>query len=355
MITLGSITITERTKALMKEALEKGQVGQTERIKEFESGMAKFLGVGHAVAVSNGTMADIISLAVLKHFFPGKDEVIVPALTFIAHPNSVYFNRLKPIFVDVGHGMQIDLAATEKAITEKTLAIMPVHLLGKPAEMGGLRRISQTHNIPIVEDACEALGSKYRIPGEEFKLCGTFGAMGCFSFYPSHTITTGEGGMIVTDNDDYAAMARVLRNHGKKYGDQFIFDVIGFNAKMNAMEAIVGLGLLPELQEAINKRNAHYLALGGAQEVDEFICPHGLPRLYTDKKTRDEKMVELKKGGIESRTLFSAIPTQEKAYAFLGYQEGDFPVAEDFGNRGLYVPSHQDLIAAEIETIKVHL
>jgi dTDP-4-amino-4,6-dideoxygalactose transaminase len=190
--------------------------------------------------------------------------------------------------------------------------------------------------------------------GSEFKgrKCGTIGDMGTFSFFPSHTITTGEGGMITTNNDEYAALARRLRNHGKMSAKDFHFDVIGFNGKMTSIQAAIGLGMLKSIDRIIEKRRENYLALRGREHFFERVSPHAVPVICESEEARDSMLEELREKGIECRNLFSSIPTQEKAYAHLGYKLGDFPVAEDIGRRGLYVPVHHGLTAQEIERIK---
>lgn len=330
-IRLGNVFLNEKTEELVLQVLREGKIGQSEMVQEFERRFAEFLGVKYAIATANGTMADTIALAVLKSKFPGKTKVAVPALTFIAQINSVYYNHLEPVFYDVGKEPYVD---------EETLCVFPVHLLGKPVKI--------PTGVPVIEDACEALGSKLN-----GKYCGTMGDMGTFSFFPSHTITTGEGGMIVTDNDEYAEVARKLRNHGKNKSDDFKFDVIGFNGKMGSLQAAIGVSLMDTLQEQIEKRHNNYILMGGKEGPDEYIVPHGFPMFY---ESRDEKMEELKEAGIECRRLFSSIPTQEKAYEFLGYYKlGDFPEAERIGDTGLYVPCHQGLALDEIDYIRRRL
>lgn len=350
MITLGTVNISEKTKALMQEALNKGIIGQGPRIQEFEKGLADFLGVRYVISTANGTSADAVALAAARIKDDGKrNEVIVPALTFIAQINAVYYNHLKPVFVDVDYDYQIDAGKIEEKITAKTLAIMPAHLLGRPAKMDKILELAKKHNLFVIEDACEALGSRYYN-----KLCGTIGDMGCFSFFVSHSITTGEGGAVVTNDDDFARLAASLRNHGRKgilAGEHFLFPHIGFSAKMNVLEAIIGLGVLDELPEHIEKRRQNMLKinefLGKAlfsEGENEHIVPHGYPVLLETKEMRDKLLVDLPaRHGIEARQIFYSIPTQSEAYQFLGEKMGSYPIAEDIGNRGLYLSCHQNL------------
>lgn len=352
MITLGTVNISNKTKKLMAEALDKGIIGQGDYIREFEKKLANFLGVKHVIATANGTLADACALAAVKekdNF--RRDEVIVPALTFIAQINAVYYNQLKPVFVDVDvdYDYEINVEKIEEKINDRTLAIMPTHLLGRPAEMEKIIDLAEKYNLFVIEDACEALGSKY-----QNRYCGTIGDMGCFSFYVSHSITTGEGGAIVTNNDELAELSRALRNHGRKGnkpGEHYIFPYIGFSAKMNCLEAIIGLGVVDELPKYIEKRRQNMVKLNQlsgrewfVERKDEHIVPHGYPVMLKSKEIRDELLRFFpEKFGIEARQIFYSIPTQSEAYEFLGEKEGTYPVAEDIGKRGLYVPCHQNL------------
>ncbi len=358
MINLGTTNITDRTKGLMAEALESGIIGSGKYIDEFEKEFADWLGVKHAVAVSSGTMADACALAAVKNLSgEERNEVIVPALTFIAQINAIWYNHLKPVFVDVDKDFNIDVRKIEEKITDKTLAIMPTHLLGRPAHMKEIRALARWHNLFVVEDACEALGSKYY----DAKV-GTIGDAGCFSFFVSHSITTGEGGIVVTYDDKIADLVRSLRNHGRKsnhFHEKFLFPHIGFSAKMNSMEAIIGLGIMPELSSCIEKRHKNGLVMNNLignplmrEEHYEYIVPHSYPVMVETHEKRQKLLIELpQKYGIEARQIFYSIPTQSEAYAFLGEKLGSYPVAEDIGLRGLYVPCHQSLSLGEVDYI----
>ena len=302
-------------------------------IEEFEGVVADLFGTKHAVAVSSGTMADTIALAVLKNLNPEKKKVAVPALTFIAQVNSIIYNGLEPAFYDV---------SPNEIPEEGLLCDFPVDLLGRMAHL-------ERRGVPMIEDACEAMGSKFN-----GKYAGTYGDMGTFSFYDSHSVGLGEGGMIVTDNKEYADLARVLRNHGSRGGEVtevFKFDVIGFNGKMAGAIAARGIRSMTDenLKNSFEYKRQIFLKLGGRERLGEYVVPHGV-LLLSDE--RDAKMKELYEAGIESRRMFSCIPVEEKAYQYLGYRKGDFPVSEELSRRGFYVPCHQNLISDEVEYIK---
>jgi len=351
MIRLGHVSLNEKAKDLVNLVLEKGSIGQSEMVSQFEEAFAKWLGVKHCIATASGTIADTVALAVLKYFNPTKDEVIVPALTFVAQINAVHYNHLKPVFCDVLSApyFYLDPAYSTNKINKKTLCIFPAHLLGVPAP------IEATGNylgVPIVGDACEALGSTHLLHDAHYKV-GSFGAMTTFSFFPSHTITTGEGGMIATNDSDYAEVARRLITHGKISNNDFHFDVIGFNGKMSSLQAAVGLGMMDELDSIVSQRRMNLMKLGG--KLSTFygsICPHAMPYMAKSREHREAILEILRVRGIECRNLFSCIPTQEPAYAHLGHRPGDFPIAEDIGNRGFYVPCHQGLSEEDIQLIK---
>lgn len=330
-IRLASVQVSEGTKAHIRALLDDGLIGQSSVIERFEQAFANWLGVKDCVAVSSGTMADTIALAVLKHLHPGKTDVVMPALTFAAQLNSVLYNGLTPVFYD--HPGNV------LSMTSQLMCVFPVHLMGRPYPW-------RIHGYPVVEDACEALGSISK--GQKV---GTIGDLGTFSFFPSHTVTTGEGGMIATNNAEYAALARRLRNHGKTNTQDFHFDAIGFNGKMTSLQAALGLGLLETLDQAIDQRRRNFLQLGGIEGPGEYICPHGLPLVAATPAERERALKTLRAHDIECRNLFSCLPTQEPAYAFLGYHEGDFPVAEDLGRRAFYVPTHQGLSDADLKRI----
>lgn len=359
-ITLGTVSFTEETALYLDEIIKTQRVGQGEFIKKFEIALQNFFGVKHAIAVANGTAADAIALAACKYKHPSeKNEVILPAMTFIAQANAILEAGLKPIFVDVDSDYQVNTEQMESKINDKTLALMPVHLFGKPANMHQIMALAKKYDLPVIEDTCDAVGSEL-----DGKYVGTFGTAGCLSFYVSHTISGGEGGAILTDDDKIAELARSLRNHGKSSNDlfgMFTFNVVGFSAKMNEMEAAVGLGAIHVVNQTVERRR-HILTYLNQELNGQFmegesqkIVPHCFPILLRDKAARDAAMKELDAANIEVRPSYPCLPTQTKAYAFLGHRLGDFPMAEEFGDRGLYVPSHQNITDEELVYLKEHL
>lgn len=322
----------------IQKTLERGIIGQGPNIEEFEEKLARWLGVRHCIAVASGTAADSVAVAAVKEW-TGLDKALVPALTFTAHPNSLRYNDVHPIFLDVKDDMTMDLRPTRdygKAWP------FPSDILGRPYA-----------GTSMIEDACEALGSRLRGAA-----CGTLGRMGTFSFFVSHTITTGEGGAVVTNDDDLARLCRSIRSHGRlgnSNPEKFSHPHFGFNAKWNEMAAAVGIGLVDHLDELVDRRREAYQRLNTLlmnrypEAPGEFIVPHAYPLRFESETARDAAMTDLGLRGVQTRRLFSCLPTMEGTWAWMGYQTGDFPVAEWFARHCLYIPCHQNLTAGDCE------
>lgn len=385
-VPFGTITITDTAKRLVNEALDKKRISSGKLVREFEDRFAKVAGTKEAVAVSSGTDADILALAVLHDFGAKRgDEIIIPSLSFVATGNAVLHAGFTPVFVDVEREtLNIDPDKIEGAITERTRAIMPVHLMGKPAEMDKINAIARKRGLKVIEDAAEAHGALYK-----GKPAGSMGDLGAFSTYVAHIITTGEGGVVTTDNEDYAEVLRSLRSHGRtcackqcslntasgycakrfrgKGGEdvRFTFDRIGYSCKMNELEAAIGLGALEVYEEILEKRHDNLMYVLTRfdrfapflstirEEPWERIGPHAIPIIINESApfTRAELTQRLEDSGIETRTLFASMPTQCLGFGYLGYREGEFPVAEYMGKFGLHVGVHQDLGEREMSYI----
>ena len=377
-IPFGAVTITEYSRQLISQILDARRVSSGKYVREFEERFASLIGVKDAVAVSSGTDADALALAVLYDFGAKRgDEVIIPALSFVATGNAVLQAGFKPVFVDIDRKtLNIDTSKIEVVITDKTRAIMPVRLMGKPADMDKINTLAKKHKLYVIEDAAEAHGATYR-----GKNAGTLADMAAFSLYVAHIITTVEGGIVCSNNSKFAEVLRSLRNHGRackcqscvintsssycakrfKYGDntdiRFIFERIGFSSKMNELEAAIGIGNLNIYKKILKKRrqNLYYLMerfkrfnsylTTIEKEAYEEIGPHAFPIIIQEKaKFRRNQLVNyLAKRGIDSRNLFLSMPTQCPGFKFLGYKLGNFPIAEYIGNNGLHIGVHQDL------------
>lgn len=383
-IPFGTISITEKAKKLITEAIEEGRLSCGRYVRDFEKAFAEITGTGEAVAVSSGTDAIALALSVLYDFGAERgDEVILPALSFVATANAVLQAGFIPVFVDINlENLNIDVSKIEEAITEKTRAVLPVHLMGKPAEMDTILEIADERGLHVVEDAAEAHGAEYK-----GKKAGSMGDMACFSLYVAHIITTVEGGVVTTDNREFAEILRSLRSHGRackckvctlnteesycpkrfKEGKdiRFVFERVGFSSKMNELEAAVGLGNIEIYNEILEKRkNNLYLMRERFKEFEDFIFtpreesyekvgPHAFPLIIKESApfTRNQVVDFLTKNGIDTRDLFASIPTQCKGYNFMKYRQGDFPEAEYAGNNGLHLGVHQDIDEVAIEYI----
>ena len=385
-VPFGTISIPETSKKWIMDILESKRVSSGKFVRSFEEKFAALHGVKEAVALSSGTDADVLALAVLHDFGAKReDEIIIPALSFVATGNAVFHAGFKPIFVDIERDtLSIDPRLIESAITEKTRAIMPVHLMGKPAEMDTINFIAKRHNLYVIEDAAEAHGALYK-----GKPVGTLADLAAFSLYVAHIITTVEGGVVVTNNEKCAEILRSLRSHGrscncrecvlnvaqsycpKRFNTpegediRFIFERIGYSCKMNELEAAIGIGNIDLYREILDKRRQNLLYVLEAfdrfspylatikEEPWEQIGPHAIPIIVQESAsfTRAQLTGYLEKNGIETRTLFSSMPTQCPGFAHLGYTPGQFPNAEYMGKNGIHIGVHQDVGLEEMEYV----
>lgn len=384
-IPFGTIAVTDKSRKLIAEILETNRLSSGKYVRKFEKKFAELAGTKEAVAVSTGTDADALALAVLYDFGARRgDEILLPSLSFVSTGNAVLQAGFTPVFVDVDRRtLNIDPRRIEEKITDMTRAIMPVHLMGKPADMDAINAIAKRRGLFVVEDAAEAHGAAYK-----GKPVGSLGDMAAFSLYVAHIISTVEGGIVTTGRPDFAEILRSLRSHGRackcescvlnrsssycakrfSYGEtdiRFIFERIGFSAKMNELEAAVGLGNLDVYKKILNKRrrNLYYLMdqFKGfhpylatiAKEPHEEIGPHALPVIIQESAgfTRRQFVRCLEKGGIDTRTLFSSMPTQCAGFSYLDHKLGDFPNAEYIGEQGIHIGVHQDIGRRECDYI----
>lgn len=363
-ISFGELRIGDTAKRYLQRAIDRNWVSEGENVREFEQKFAEKFGYKHAIATSSGTDADICSCASLYEFGAQRgDEIIVPALCFVACANSILAAGFIPRFVDIDiETLNLDPKKIEDAITKKTRAIMMVYNMGKVYPIEDVVQIAQLHNLRVIEDSCEAHGGKYN-----GKLVGTFGDMATFSFYAAHIIVAGEGGMIVTNNDEIAKVARSVRTHGRPLGSvYFDFQRIGFNSRMNELTAAIGLEGLEKFDETFDRRRKNLRHLldrlqdsGVARychlikdEPLEVVSPHAFPLVLRNPILNRERLYSfLESKGIQCKTLFGSLPTQHKAFKFLGYKLGDFPVAEYVGDNGLHFGIHQYLTEDDIEYV----
>lgn len=377
-ITVGTVAVGEEGKKRVMEALERGRISGGKFVQEFEEAFAAYHGLKYGVAVSTGTDADAVAAAALLERGASRgDEVVVPALTFISVANAVLHAGLIPRFADIDRvSYNLDPEAVEAAVTPRTRAILAVHNFGRPAPMVELGELATRRGLTLIEDAAEAHGARYR-----GRLVGTFGAMATYSFYVAHILTTGEGGMVITDDAELARLCRSLRAHGRacdcrvcvlnvdssycplryKYGEdtdiRFHFERVGFSSKMNELEAALGLEQVANMDDIVRARRARldyfnenltryeeFLALfrpGPGEEISPLCYPLVVRENAPFRRFELTKFLEQR--GVETRPAFGSIPTQQPAYAWMGYREGDFPAAEFVGSRGFYIGCHQNI------------
>jgi len=326
-----------------------------ENIQKFEEEFAQACGAKYGVSCTSGTAALHLALATLG--VGGGDEIIIPTFTMIATANAVTYTGAKPVLVDSEpNAWNINVKKIEEKITHRTKVIMPVHTYGHPADMDKILDIAKKYNLYVVEDAAEAHGSEYK--GRKI---GSIGDIACFSFYANKIITTGEGGMLTTNNKEMAKIARGLRGHAFSEERHFWHNYIGFNYRMTNLQAAIGLAQMEKFDENVRRRiqNAK-LYNSMLKKIKGITLPpqkKGVKNVYwmysilvNDEFgiTRDELRKRLAKRGVETRTFF--IPIHLQPIYFRRYKER-FPVAEELCGRGMYLPSASTLTKEEIEYV----
>jgi dTDP-4-amino-4,6-dideoxygalactose transaminase len=320
-------------------------------VAQFEKDFAKFCGAEHCVAMNCGTSALHVAL-LLFDIKPG-DEVITTPFTFVATSWAISYVGAKPVFVDVDDAtMTLDPKLIERAITPRTKAILPVHLYGHPFDADAILEICRKHKLPLIEDACQAHGAKYKS-----KIVGTFGEISGFSFYPGKNLgACGEGGALVTNNSVFAARARSLREHGSTV--RYYHDEIGFNYRMEGIQGAVLAVKLPHLQKWTDERRRV------AHRYHELLkdTPLQLPReaayaasafhLYVVRHPRRDDLKKFLDDNGVGCALHYPLPLHlQKCYAQLGHKPGDFPVAEKSARECLSLPIYPELTDSQIQRV----
>ncbi len=250
-IPLSAPDITEAEIQAVSAVLRTSRLSLGPQMEEFEQAMARYTGTSHAIAVNSGTSA--LHLCIRALGISEGDEVIVPSFAFIAVANVLRYERAVPVFIDIDpQTLNLDPARIEEAITPRTRAILVVHTFGCPAALGEILEIARRHQLFVIEDACEALGAQF-----DGRTAGSFGDAGVFGFYPNKQITSGEGGMIVTNNSNVAAFARKLRNQGRSESAEWLqHEELGYNYRISEMNCALGAGQLKRLETILERREA---------------------------------------------------------------------------------------------------
>ena len=350
-------------------------------VTEFEKEFANYIGTKHAISVGNGTDALVIALKALG--IGEGDEVITSTFTYFASAECISAVGATPVFVDVEKDtFNIDPDKIEEKITEKTKAIIPVHIFGQSADMDKINVIAKKHNLKVIEDACQAVGAKYK-----GKMIGTLSDVACFSFFPTKNLScAGDGGMIVTSDDSIATIATALRTHGSgetgqkaynllnniteevatsKSGDDTVYNplkyynyLIGYNSRLDAIQAAILRVKLPHLDKWNSRRkeiakiydeglNGSNVSTPVVREENDAVYHQYV--LQSDN--REEMLTKLKEKGIATGVYYPVPLHLQKVYTDLGYKEGDMPVAEYLSHRTFAIPVYPELNEEQIQYI----
>jgi len=379
-------TIKEEADKKVLEVLSSAQYIMGENVKEFEKEISEYLGIKHSISVGNGTDALVIALKALG--IEEGDEVITTPFTFFATAESISFVGATPVFVDVDiNTYNIDPAKIEERITEKTKAIMPVHIFGQPCDMDSINEMAKKYNLKVIEDACQAIGSEYK-----GKKTGTLSDIACFSFFPTKNLgCAGDGGMIVTDDEELATICRALRTHGSGANGQKAYNIInnieeeteedkgtdntvynplkyynyliGQNSRLDEIQAAILRVKLRKLDKWNDARRENARFYNAQLKDTELVTPfeatdvkHVYHLYILQSENRTELVNYLKENGIATGVYYPVPLHLQKAYKDLEYKEGDLPNAEYLSHRTFAIPMFAELTDEEkeyiVETLK---
>lgn len=360
-IPLSAPDISESEIASVVEVLRSPHLSLGPKLEEFEKKFAQYIGAKHAVAVNSGTSG--LHLCVRAIELKSGDEVITTPFSFVASANVLLYEKCVPVFVDIDpQTLNIDAGKIEAAITTKTKAIMVVHVFGRPSPMREIREIAEHYNLKIIEDACEAIGAEF-----ETGKVGNLGDCGVFAFYPNKQMTTGEGGMIVTDDDSIAKTAKILRNQGRDSSSNWFEHVtLGYNYRLSDINCALGIEQLKRLEDILQKRESV------ARKYDERFKENGnliLPQIdfaegriswfvyvvrlnenFT-RQQRDLLVNQMNEAGIGCGRYFAPIHLQPLYLEKFGYKIGDFQEAERAAERVVALPFFNRITDAQIEEV----
>jgi dTDP-4-amino-4,6-dideoxygalactose transaminase len=377
-IGVGTADITPGDRARVNEVLQSGRLSAGSATSAFEAAFAAVHERRHGAFCNSGTGALQLALQALKerHGWRAGDEVVVPAMTFVATVNVVLFNNLRPVLADIDlDTYNVDPAAVASAVTERTVAIMPAHLFGQPCDMTSLMRIADDRGLRVIEDSCETVGVRHK-----GRMVGAFGDFGCFSTYMAHIVTTGVGGLALTDDQENITRFRSLMNHGRNprylridddqnLDDEGLLEVVwsrydfhslGQSFRATEMEAALGIGQLERLSENLARRR--HVAAGLMEVLDhpDLKLPQTadgnehafmmFPVLCRVPKMRDKLVVALERAGIETRFLVPIIgqPCYE---GVLDFPKDAYPNARQTLESGFYIGSHPGMTDDDIAYI----
>lgn len=352
--------ITEKEIQAVTEVLNSPNLSRGPKLPEFEQAFTNYIGVRRAVAVNSGTSG--LYLCLLAMGIGKGDEVITTPFTFIATSNVIIMTGARPVFVDIDPvTLNIDAAKVESKITKKTKAIMPVEVFGSPAGFDKICRIADKHKLIVLEDSCEALGSALN-----GKKAGTFGKMSVFAFYSNKQITTGEGGMILTDDDKLADMCASLRNQGRGAGGGWLsHERLGYNYRLSDINCALGVVQLSRIEEIKRKRQQvarwYQETLAGDDrfivptepagcDINWFVFVIRLSDRFT-RQNREKVLQTMRDAGIQVSNYFTPVHLQPFMVERFGYKPGDFPVTEKIAERTIALPFYNNLSRDEVTIV----
>lgn len=357
IIPLSSPDIGQRERDLVNEVLNGHILSMGPKVEQFEKMVAEYLGVKEAVAVNSGTSG--LHLAVRALGIGEGDEVITSPFSFIASSNCLLYERARPVFVDIDPiSMNLDPAGIEAKITPRTRAILPVHIFGVPADMDAIMDIAGKHGLAVVEDACEAIGASYN-----GKMAGSESDAGVFAFYPNKQITTGEGGIISTNNVNLARLCRSMRNQGRSDGGGWLNHCrLGYNYRLDELSAALGVAQMERIDEILAKREA--VARAYNTRLEKL---HGVTTPYMDPRfkiswfvyvvrlapgiDRDRVLTYLQERGVDCRPYFPPLHLQPFYREIFGYKEGDYPHTECAASLTLALPFFNNLTEQQLDYV----
>ncbi len=360
-IPLSAPDITEKEIEAVTEVLRSPNLSLGPKLAEFEQKFAEFIGTKHAVAANSGTSS--LHLCVRALGLKSGDEVITTPFSFIASASVLLFENCVPVFVDIDpKTLNIDAEKIEAAITEKTKAIMVVHVFGRPSPMREIKQITEKYNLKIIEDACEAIGAEY-----DNEPVGNLGDCGVFAFYPNKQITTGEGGIILTDDDLIAQKCRMMRNQGRDTNlEWFDHAELGYNYRISDINCALGITQLERIEEILLQRetaarkyherlkdNPHLILPDIEFQngiTSWFVYVIRLSENFT-KDQRDFVVREMQNSGIGCGRYFAPIHLQPLFVIRFGYKTGDFPISEQVAERVIALPFFNKISDAQIEEV----
>lgn len=368
-IPLSNPDITDLEKEYVLSVLNTPNLSLGPMLERFERAFAKYMGLKYAVAVNSGTSG--LHLAVKSLNIGRDDSVITTPFSFIASSNCILFEGATPVFVDIDpHTLNIDPQQIEDCIKKRNSripkAILPVHVFGCPCKMDDIREIADRYDMYVIEDTCEAIGAEYK-----GRKAGTFGDVAVFAFYPNKQMTTGEGGMLVTDREEIYSLCKSLRNQGRgEDGGWLMHERLGYNYRISDINCALGLAQLKRIEEILRKREKVAQTYNELlKEVEEIIIPDypddfkiswfvyvvRLKENYS-REDRDRILEKLRSEGVGCNKYFPPIHLQPFYRSTFGYKKGDFPITESVSNRTIALPFYNNLseedVAYVVETLK---